>query len=1449
MSIYKKFLTFPFLVFAIFFPFSLEAKSTTVNNADDLCYEKPTSSGLFCINMGICSGGLGCTNSYTLKNMSKSKLTKVRAIYDETGLGGTFGKSCGVTPVGSCTSKSNIDLGPFGFFGKTSYFTLADMPSQDNTQAIWAKNFISGSCFNGDSLYATYTKNGNKHRGKISPCSNQSYGSRDFELRHQENLFGDVKVLGNTVLCALNANGQCQETPKGKSNDALDLQKAPVSYSTLKMPDKSKVVYARLYWQGRRGTYSKWSSHTKTLASTIRLKKGNGTFQTFHADILDTQRLYAAALYSASAVVTDYIKNNGNGKYYIDTKSFYTHTGSTWYDDPSHRDGLGAYGAWVLVVVYQDPNETKARNVSIFDGYKTVHDGNSVNIAVSGFLTPKAHKVDSQLYAFAAEGDKYIYGDDFLMAGRLHNTQLKSIAPNSDDAFDSRIDILNTPRKPSLSNNNGIDIQEYNVGTTSGALGIITNNEIGAKFQFRTDRDAYFPSLLVFSTEIYLPKMCYDYSVRQDNQYLQLNRSAYPEGRIDGPISSSNLDVTVYLRNMEADIPAEGIAIKSDVNNSLFDFVGDISTSNTNGTTLIDRGTPNKAATLCSYDPNGDNSVSNKGCTNGHDIRKGNGTLRANEYVYTKYTLQPKGINGITDINESLGLSVRYYITINHNKSVYPDYILGSKNVPLCPPSNWYQAQNGIFNVVRRGQTPPVKSNLLTQVSRRPFDVSLIFDSTPETADYTAPEATVDTTVLVEMIDLDSFGDANASCANPDSKISDSIFVPVHFTDSDYQTDIPTQANNYYNVAVKNAAFRIWYFDDGNNTLVEHWNAITSNNNKNLQAISGLYTESLFPLCKASCESNPTAPKCFACIKSNYAKPICSRDNFAIRPESYDVEIYDDNQSQAKTKNNLSQLYNYSPNSAQQPTGEMQLASGYDYRFDISATGHDTLQYTPGYTRYFNAQKDYNATLLWNSSKTDKVCNDVVDKDLKFYVRNGKLTNAHKKHTNVGEYKLNIIDKAWTAVDWDWSKEQYTYRINNNFSKKKDCTVNSNTTQLQSDHTIGCTIDTNHGSVSVPQHNYIYKDTKIIFHPYKFNVNTITPTIGLTHADVNQTAFAYMANLDKDELMAYHLDGAIVAEGEDNSTLSNFTSQCYAKPLTITINSSDRTLNDIEGNNVRYILHFHDMNQTKKIDLLDINHTDTTPKQALQFSTMETNAKGYFQRSLNGTLQTTLNLNYERNISKAVNPKQIIFTNYTVQCKNNAECTFSANMNNTESTKGVKVLNPNIPITYYYGRVHGQRERFKGQDGNASLHFEVFCDVNSGGDKSFLPEGVNSKFTDDPRWFINLHHTPQRDGKINTIIQRGYTALNAHVTTKKFINGTTPVALLHYDNSRGYPYKTTMEINASNWLIYNKYNNKAKTNEFEVEFLNSSGKWAGQAETDSTTKKNASEQTNRRLMW
>jgi len=144
-----------------------------VENADDLCYEDPISSGMFCFDMGICSGGLGCRNTYPLKNIGDSDLTDVHAIYDETNLvGGTFGDSCGVDPSGTCSTVHDIDMGPFGFFDSATKFNLDNpIPPADNNNAIWTENFVSGSCFSGESLYGTYIKDGVYHRGKINPCT------------------------------------------------------------------------------------------------------------------------------------------------------------------------------------------------------------------------------------------------------------------------------------------------------------------------------------------------------------------------------------------------------------------------------------------------------------------------------------------------------------------------------------------------------------------------------------------------------------------------------------------------------------------------------------------------------------------------------------------------------------------------------------------------------------------------------------------------------------------------------------------------------------------------------------------------------------------------------------------------------------------------------------------------------------------------------------------------------------------------------------------------------------------------------------------------------------------------------------------------------------------------------------------------------------------------------
>jgi len=142
-----------------------------IENANDLCYEEIDTSGIACIGIGMCAGGIGCTKTYPLKNIGLTTLTKVQAYYDETGLGGSFGNNCGVDPSGSCQSKSNVDFGPIGLLGQSTEFILNnDIASNDNNNKIWTKSFVSGSCFNGEKLHAIYVKDGKKYRGKIKAC-------------------------------------------------------------------------------------------------------------------------------------------------------------------------------------------------------------------------------------------------------------------------------------------------------------------------------------------------------------------------------------------------------------------------------------------------------------------------------------------------------------------------------------------------------------------------------------------------------------------------------------------------------------------------------------------------------------------------------------------------------------------------------------------------------------------------------------------------------------------------------------------------------------------------------------------------------------------------------------------------------------------------------------------------------------------------------------------------------------------------------------------------------------------------------------------------------------------------------------------------------------------------------------------------------------------------------
>ncbi len=136
----------------------------------DMCYDSLTYSEMFCMNFGGFQGGIGCTQTIPLRNISGVALTSVNAVLDTSGFSGSFFGSCGVDGTsGSCQQSSNINMGPIGIFNTGVSYTLPNYGSTDS-HSIYESSLMSMSIFSGNNLYATYTKNTTAYVATIASC-------------------------------------------------------------------------------------------------------------------------------------------------------------------------------------------------------------------------------------------------------------------------------------------------------------------------------------------------------------------------------------------------------------------------------------------------------------------------------------------------------------------------------------------------------------------------------------------------------------------------------------------------------------------------------------------------------------------------------------------------------------------------------------------------------------------------------------------------------------------------------------------------------------------------------------------------------------------------------------------------------------------------------------------------------------------------------------------------------------------------------------------------------------------------------------------------------------------------------------------------------------------------------------------------------------------------------
>lgn len=312
---------------------------------------------------------------------------------------------------------------------------------------------------------------------------------------------GNILLIGNTLMCA-GTRGTCNDNQMNNpsANNAQDMifadydPSAPTwpsgrggsSSATLTLPSGAQVLWAGLYWGARANP---WDSER----SLIGLKPPGATsYQTISGTLLGTiasQGLATTRPYVAFADVTSIVQARGSGTYWVG--GILAATGPT--------DGLGFYAGWSLVVVYRHPSESP-KNLVVYDGLAVVSRGNSVTITPSGFLTPAVGAVNAQIGAVAFEGDGSFTGDQLILNG----TPLSDDQNPSNNFFNSSISRLGsrfTQKTPNFINQMAVDIDLVD------ATGRISNGATSATLKFTSTQDNYFPAVLTYAVDVYLPDL------------------------------------------------------------------------------------------------------------------------------------------------------------------------------------------------------------------------------------------------------------------------------------------------------------------------------------------------------------------------------------------------------------------------------------------------------------------------------------------------------------------------------------------------------------------------------------------------------------------------------------------------------------------------------------------------------------------------------------------------------------------------------------------------------------------------------------------------------------------------------------------------------------------------------------------------------------------------------
>lgn len=345
----------------------------------------------------------------------------------------------------------------------------------------------------------------------------QSQTTIPFAKRYETSgINGDLTIIGNSIL------GESSDTPYNGDtqnnyidmvfvdidNDASTFNSSSAAFDT---NNCNRVVYAGLYWGAI-------ATPATPLPEEVKFKVPGGSYIDLTADA-DIDRIYYKDVTSLLGAL-----NNPSGDYYV--------------ANISTTEGVNSSAGWSLVIVYEDPTESR-KYISTFDGFSAVRNSpnNQVDFAYSGFTTPPSGAVEGRVGVAALEGDLGWFGDQMLFKadGNANFTALYDAENNVDNFFNSKITkdgAQVTDRNLNSTNTLGWDQKLLNLTDLNPGNVLIGNGETGATVRVTNNvgGDHIYTFLNTFAINIIEPNLQVITSVEDTSNNVITHQSPVPLG-------------------------------------------------------------------------------------------------------------------------------------------------------------------------------------------------------------------------------------------------------------------------------------------------------------------------------------------------------------------------------------------------------------------------------------------------------------------------------------------------------------------------------------------------------------------------------------------------------------------------------------------------------------------------------------------------------------------------------------------------------------------------------------------------------------------------------------------------------------------------------------------------------------------------------------------------------